>query len=304
MRLCNRNESLAPAADGTGFKCDWQWTSELDAPRFLPSLGTALMRRALRDHPIHRAAAPAPSAHPQASFVIGHRGLARLPHLLATLESIAGQAQARVECIVVEQDNEPFIAGSLPAWVQYVHTPLRDRTMPFSRAWAFNEGVRHARSDTLILHDNDMLVPQDYAATVLQRMAQGFDVVNSKRFVFYLTEAHTRAIFEAGSPLTAEAPLAIVQNLEGGGSIGIRLEAYRAIGGFDEAFVGWGGEDVEFWERAGTRRLWPYASLPIVHLWHSAQPGKHTPDSPNLRLYHERARIDPRQRVQRLLELQ
>jgi hypothetical protein len=303
LRLCNRNERLAVAPDGSGFRCEWQWTSELDAPKFLPRLGSALMTRALHDHPIGRADAPAEVTDPQVSFVIGHRGLDRLPHLQATLASIAGQSGAKVECIVVEQDNEALIAGKLPAWVRYLHTPLRDRVMPFSRSWAFNEAVRHVRSKTVILHDNDMLVPQDYAATMLARMAQGFEVVNAKRFIFYLTEEHTRAIFEGSGSLTSAAPLAIVQNLEGGGSVGITLDAYQAIGGFDEDFLGWGGEDVEFWERAGTRRLWPYASMPIVHLWHSAQPEKHMPDSPNLRLYHERARIAPGRRVQRLVGL-
>ena len=42
----------------------------------------------------------------------------------------------------------------------------------------------------------------------------------------------------------------------------------------DEEFIGWGGEDQEFWSRCLTRKVWEYGSLPIIHLWHEPQPGK------------------------------
>jgi hypothetical protein len=258
------------------------------------------MRRSLRDHPIGRARAPASSGKPRVSFLIGHRGIERLPHLLATLESIAAQRDAAIECVVVEQDNEPLVGSKLPAWVRYVHTPLPRADLPYCRAWAFNVAVQHARADALVLHDNDMLVPQDYARGILDLLERGFEVINAKRFVFYLTERHTRAAFEQRETLQDAPPLAIVQNLEGGGSVGITRSAYEAIGGFDEAFLGWGGEDVEFWERAATRRVWSYGWLPIVHLWHPPQPGKHNADSDTLRLYHQRALTPPLERAQKL----
>jgi hypothetical protein len=300
LGLCNRHERLAATPDGTGFKCEWQWTSELVAPQYLPHLGTRLLRRALEDHPIRRGGAPAPQAKPEVTFVIGHRGVERLPHLLATLESIAGQRGPAVECIVLEQDTERRIAGKLPAWVRYFHAPTQAPNQAYCRSCAFNAAVPHARSDVLVLHDNDMLVPQDYAAHVLRVLARGFEVVNPKRFIFYLTEQHTQRIFDGAASLADSPPQAIVQNLEGGGSVAITRQAYESIGGFDEAFVGWGGEDVEFWERACTRRIWPYGALPIVHLWHRPQPGKHSPDTETLRLYHEKARIPAEQRAARL----
>jgi hypothetical protein len=300
LALCNRHERLSAAPTGAGFNCEWQWTSELAAPKYLPGLGTSLLRRALQDHPIRRSSAPAAAAKPDVTFVIGHRGTERLPHLLATLETIAGQQGPAVECIVLEQDIEPHIAGKLPGWVRYFHSPMQEPNQAYCRSSAFNAAVPRARSEALILHDNDMLVPQDYAASVLQVLAQGFEVVNPKRFVFYLTEQHTRRVFERTAALTDTPPLAIVQNLEGGGSVAITREAYEAIGGFDEAFIGWGGEDVEFWERACTRRMWPYGALPIVHLWHPAQPGKHSPEAETLRLYHEKARTPALQRAEQL----
>ncbi|MFN3629580.1 MAG: glycosyltransferase family 2 protein [Casimicrobiaceae bacterium] len=298
----NRAERLEPAPDGRGYRCLWQWTSELHAPRHVPALGRWLMRRALAAHPIGLADAPQaePGGKPELSFLIGHRGMARLPHLLTTLRSIAAQREVAVECIVIEQDVASQLRPHLPPWVRLVHTPPPAPDMPYCRAWAFNIGARHARADVLVLHDNDMPVPTDYAAWILARCAQGYEVVNPKRFIFYLSEAHTRAVFEHTADWLGAAPDAIVQNLEGGGSVAITRAAYEAIGGLDERFIGWGGEDNEFWERAQTRRVWPWAGLPLVHLWHAAQLGKHDATYPTALHYRALARIDPRERIERL----
>jgi GT2 family glycosyltransferase len=182
-----------------------------------------------------------------------------------------------------------------------VHTPLPDPQLAYCRSWAFNVGARHARGEVLVFHDNDMLVPADYAAQVLAVLGRGFEVANLKRFVFYLSEAHSRSVFDGSAGLAHHAPETIVQNLEGGGSFAITRGACEAIGGFDEAFVGWGGEDVEFWERASSRRMWPYAFLPIVHLWHAPQPGKLNAQSEPLALYYARAKIPVEQRIADLL---
>ena len=104
------------------------------------------MKRALADHPIRRLPQPElVSEQPDVSFIIGHRGRERLPHLLATLESIAGQEGTSVECLVVEQDVQAHLLGHLPAWVRYLHTPPPTPNLPYCRAWAFNVGVRQAR---------------------------------------------------------------------------------------------------------------------------------------------------------------
>jgi hypothetical protein len=298
LGLCNRGEKLEPAPDGSGYRCDWQWTSDLRAPLLMPRLGMRLMQRSLRDHPIRmNTAAENATPRPRVSFIIGHRGDRRLPHLLKTLESIAGQQGVVIECLVVEQDAEARLTGRLPAWVRHLHTPPPAADMPYCRSWAFNIGARAAAGEMLILHDNDLLVSADYAARSLERMKMGFDLVNLKRFGFYLDEAHTQRVFSGQSALTDHAPESIMQNMLGGGSIAIGRDAYLRIGGMDEGFIGWGGEDNEFWERAQTLRVWPYGCLPLVHLWHPAQAGKYQVDNPTLARYREQAAIDPQQRI-------
>lgn len=304
LGLCNRSERLEPAPDNSGYCCNWQWTSDLHAPKILPLLGRWLMKRALADHPIRRL--PQPENHsdqPEVSFIIGHRGMARLPHLLATLESIAGQKGVSIECIVVEQETESQIGAHLPSWVRHIHTPPPTPDMPYCRSWAFNIGVKQERGSVLVLHDNDMLVSADYASQILARVNQGYEVVNLKRFIFYLKERHTQAVFTGRASLTEEAPEAIVQNLEAGGSVAITREAYERIGGMDESFIGWGGEDNEFWERAQTCKVWPYGYLPLVHLWHPSQPGKYQGENPTLQHYRDLSAIPAGERIAHLISL-
>ena len=299
LQICNRGERLLAAPEGDiGFDCDWPWTTDLNAPKHLPWLGRQLLKRALTDDRVALRDAPvSPSESPDISFVIGHRGAARIPHLLLTLKSIAGQSQANVECIVVEQDTESRLPSVLPPWVRYIHTPPPTTTMPYCRSWAFNVGVQHARAKVLILHDNDIVVPEFYAREAARRCAQGHDFANLKRFIFYLSEMHTTEIFAERAAFEQLAPLSIGQNLEGGGSLVTTRDAYDDVGGMDETFIGWGGEDNEFWERAQTRPHWPYSYMSLVHLWHPAQAGKGNRSNETLSRYYTLAQIDPAERI-------
>lgn len=290
--------------EGVGYRCDWQWTSDLHAPKIFTDLGLRLARRAFADHPVCRANSAAGDGQAATvSFIIGHRGLSRLPHLLATIESIAGQRDVAIECVVVEQDVQPQLAGRLPPWVRYIHAPPPSADMPYCRSWAFNIGANMARGELLILHDNDMMVPTGYAAESLKLVRQGYELVNLKRFVFYLSEEHTTNFFAGTESLLQRAPESIMQNAQGGGSIAITREAFDRIGGMDEGFIGWGGEDNEFWERAQTLRVWPYGFLSLIHLWHPAQPGKQRTDSVTLQRHRQLSSVPVEQRIERLRQL-
>jgi hypothetical protein len=60
--------------------------------------------------------------------------------------------------------------------------------------------------------------------------------------------------------------------------IAVRSDAYWSVGGHDETFFGWGGEDLEFLSRMRTRRFSDGGLLPVVHLWHPPAANKASGD--------------------------
>lgn len=297
MRYGNRRDRLRFEPDGRGVACDWEFTRTLHLCDVFPAFGRKLLAAALRDCPIRLAETPAPAvttgAVPDVSFVVGHRGRERLPHLLGVLKSIAAQQGIRTECIVVEQDMSPQVRDELPDWVRYVHDPSGAPNAPYSRSRAFNVGAALARGRVLILHDNDLLVPERYAEHAWKLIEAGYEVVNLKRFIFYRSEG-----IHAGQTLWDGDVESVLENATGGGSLAIARDVFEALGRMDGSFAGWGGEDVEFWQRARTRRVWNYGFLPLVHLWHSDQPGK-TPEkkTPGMERLRQLSDIPPEQRI-------
>lgn len=294
----NRDERIE--TDGRGVRCEWQFTSELHLANVFPSFGARLMQRAFAAWPVEMRDAPSRTTAPRVTFIIGHRGLARLAHLLTTLRSIAGQENVSIECIVVEQSERREIESALPKWVRYVHTPPPAADYDYNRSWTLNVGARLARGELLILHDNDMLCPARYAAEAIERSREGWQFLELKRFTFYLSEEATKDVFDTGRVRT-DVPSTVVQNLRGASIVASR-DAYIAIGGFDESFVGWGGEDVEFWERAeADSRVYRFGYLPFLHLWHAPQKAKLIgAEAPAIRRYYELAEVPPAERIGRL----
>ena len=274
-RNSNRHDIIHFGSSGEGVVCDWEHTRALHVTRVFPRLSAVLLKRMLHDWPVELRESPVDSLQsPVVSFIIGHRGIARLPHLLLTLKSIAAQIGVNCECIVVEQSYEQQLQDVMPPWVRYHFTRTPSADYLYNRSWALNEGARLAKGRILILHDGDMLVPNEYAAEMKRQVDAGYDVVNLKRFIAYLDKQSSEFVFNRQlleGPLRSEEMIA---NLCAGGSLGITRDAYFAIGAMDEEFVGWGGEDTEFWDRCQTLRVANHTYMPIVHLWHPSQPGK------------------------------
>ncbi len=305
----NRADAVDIHPAGRGVQCRWRYSTTLHLVDVFPVAGRWLLRRALLDVPIELKEKPthvgddlvcanqSTSVGPQISFLIGHRGRERLPHLLKTLHSIGAQRDVSFECIVVEQSTQPEIRDELPGWVRYQHTPC-PANLPYVRSWSLNVAAAQARAPVLVFHDNDLLVPAVYGVSVKDCADEGYEIINLKRFIFYLTKHDQFASSFAGTDVES-----VVQNAEAGGSLAIKREVFEAIGGYDESFVGWGGEDIECWDRCATRRVWRYACLPMLHLWHPPQPGKRAVrglGEATANLTEARMAIDPQARIDEL----
>ena len=303
-RFANRGDAIEENPGGRGVELRAEWSTDLNLPRVIPAAGRRLMDAALEEWPIsseRERPVRARAGSPDVSFVVGHRGESRVALLLATLSSLLGQ-ELEVEVIVVEQAAEPVLPGRLPLGVRFIHQRPETAEAPYSRSAVFNRGAAEARGRLLVLHDNDILVPQAYASELSRLANEGFEAMRLMRFLFYLPEAATSVVVEGARDLRAalrsRRPEDVRQNCQGG-TIAVTRDAYYRVGGHDEAFIGWGGEDNEFFDRCRLLRFHSWSYLPFVHLWHGPQSrGRVSP--PAQQLLGERLRLPREHRAREL----
>lgn len=172
----------------------------------------------------------------------------RLANLHAVLRWLAHQ-ESRLEIIVVEQDAEPRLDPELlPPGCIHVFAYNDDF---FNKSWAFNIGFRHAHGEVLALGDADMIIPGRNTLTEsIATCRTDADAVKPYSRLIDLTPEETDQFLDSGNCFTpvrrGQAP-----DREGigefvcfcGGLFLIRRSVYDTLGGFDERFLGWGGED-------------------------------------------------------------
>jgi glycosyltransferase involved in cell wall biosynthesis len=140
----------------------------------------------------------------------------------------------------------------------------------FNRSAARNAGVAQTTSDVIAVIDADNLIdPLQILEAVAvarhtSRMVKPFED-------FGYVDQRTTDIYYA----TGQIPNDPSWENDGltpgftGGAYVLRRDAWDRLGGFDEAFIGWGGEDDAFHIHA-ERTLGPVLSVPgnDYHLWH------------------------------------
>jgi len=274
LDLHNRSEQISIEAVTGGRICHWTDSSPLTVARMFPRVGARLLRRCLTDWPIEFSEIPAwvNSTEPEVSFLVAVRGTKRLPQFRAVLASLLAQVDCACEIVVVEQSEAREFESILPSVVRYIHTPPPTPDMPFNKSWALNVGARLARGRILIVQDADMAVPMHYAKAIRDTLDRGYDGMRVPRFLFYLTEEDTQIACRDRNFGHVRRIERVIQNNPT--PVALRKDAYFQIGGHDEAFYAWGGEDNEFLDRLQTLRTASGTCLPIVHLWHPEAPNR------------------------------
>jgi len=141
-----------------------------------------------------------------------------------------------VEIIVVEQDE-----------VEKFHNPLCNKILlkdsgPFKRSACLNLGYSHAKNKKIIFADNDLLIPHEQIREAL-RLLDEYDAINPYKTVRDLPEDLTIkvTVVDNFSVFTRYSERGGV--VFSGGACAFTKEGYAKIGGYDEEFIGWGGED-------------------------------------------------------------
>ena len=179
------------------------------------------------------------------------------------------------EIIVVEEHPDP----SRPATAlggTFRHVVLESRGA-FNKSRMVNTGYRAARGDRLLVCDADMIVGATALERALKALEAGMEMVRPYRHVIDLDREDSRRL--AQGDLLPEAigdryPLDRQgigeQVCLAGGMFLITRELFRAVGGMDERFRGWGGEDDAFATKvvARTRRHAIAREERAWHLWH------------------------------------
>jgi len=258
------------------------------------------MAHALSEWPIglgQVAAAPA-QTKPDIAFIVPFGGTERRPQLQLTLLAAMAQTGVAFEVIVVEQSESPTLPGTLPDGVIHLHQAL-PRGAEFNKSMALNLGVRHSRAELLVVLDADYLVPARFGAESVRSLAV-HDAVRPARLIFYLDRVSTERLSAAGEWSDELLPEYIVANNPT--PLAVRRSVYEAIGGHDEAYWGWGGEDLEFLGRLRTRRVGEGGWMPVVHAWHPPAPRKENGDR-NRALHAAKMAVDPAGRIAALKAL-
>jgi hypothetical protein len=192
----------------------------------------------------------------------------RSRNLLACLRSLADQdmASSRFRITVVETDAEPraarLVAGLADRYLFGYNSGI------FNKSWAVNLGLRDgaapgAKAELTCVLDADILVERSFVRVNAARFAAGHDAHLPYQHMYSLDDASSdRAIRirlglgtgtgSAGPASHAQAGAAQVDAavMRGlllretpGACLWARTAALCRIGGFDERFEGWGGED-------------------------------------------------------------
>ncbi|AIE74670.1 MULTISPECIES: glycosyltransferase family A protein [unclassified Synechocystis] len=299
LDLCNRSEQLLIDPVTGGRICQWQFSSQLTAARFFPEVGRRLLLHCLDIWPVNFRPINVAneSFKPEISIIVGVRGKSRLPQFFACLASLEAQEAIDIEVIVIEQSWEKEFEKILPQNIRYFHQNIPTPDIPYNRSWAFNFGVKQARGKYVVLHDADMLAPKQFARSIADVLDKGIDAVRPPRLIFYLdqfTSKHIQDKHQLPDKLTISKIIANNRT-----PVATTKEAYLNIGGHDEAFWGWGGEDDEFMDRLRTLNIAEGGWLPIIHLWHPVAPKKASGDR-NAQLCDTRLKMPVQQRIDEL----
>lgn len=297
--LCNRNEKLEPGSDDQSRVCLWRDSSWLTVARVFPKTGARLLHHCFKlwSMALESDSLFISQTNPDISVVLPVSGTDRIPQFMTVLSSFSYQKGVTFEVIIAEEGETPLLENKLPANVRYTFIP-RKKNGFHSKGRTLNKGCSIAQARHLLLHDADILVPQNYLKEIVTRLDSQWCAIRPIRLLFCLSREKSTQLIESHSVENITAVRDVMQNFPGG-SVALRRHTYHNIGGMDERFVGWGGEDNEFLDRLHTTNMFKGSFIPAIHLWHPSAPNKKNGDR-NAAVLAQRMAIPALDRVKEL----
>lgn len=181
-----------------------------------------------------------------------------------------------------------------------------NNNVPFCKTAAVNDAFLYSTGDVIVLLDADCYIDPkillECANEIRQARAEGnklwyipyreFNRVNKEVSDIVLGTNPSGPFLFSGSLPKDETTVYGTSNGHWFGALiqVMPIEAFKASGGMDERFAGWGGEDVAFMRCVDTM----YAkhktlNRPVFHLWH---PSKPNPRDDHLRIWDGQGRAD------------
>jgi len=138
-----------------------------------------------------------------------------------------------IEILVVEQDEQPRL--SLDKSLRADQVFIRNAGA-FNKSWAFNCAVRHTVKEVLVFADADIFLEREGYLECFRAIKE-FDAVTPNK----------RDISNVSLDMNATNPIQFLHTRKlytfAGGILIMTRTAFDQIGGWDERFEGWGGED-------------------------------------------------------------
>jgi glycosyl transferase family 7 (putative galactosyltransferase) len=209
----------------------------------------------------------------------------RRDNLLAVLAWLA--RYPAFEPIVVEQDDAPRLGGPPPdskCTYVFAYNPG-----PFNKSWGLNVGFRVSRQPWLAFADGDLILG-DALREALDHVGRGYQTIKPYRHLVDLDAGESARVragefdwLPARDPAAAPDREAAGEQLSfAGGAFLVTRAAFAHVGGWDERFRGWGGEDDAMsykLERARASGV-ELDRRPALHL-HHARPASATTAQPH-----------------------
>lgn len=209
------------------------------------------------------------------SFIITYRGDGSVERPL-NLEAVLRWATSlpEVEVVVVEQGAAP---GPALSGTQQVRWLFCYNPGPFNKSWGFNVGAQFSHAPVLAFGDGDVICDATWRESV-RLVREELAIAKPYRHVVDLTSHESMQVRQGlwnfvpqrapDAPRSREAQGEYL--VFAGGLFLVRREVFARVGGFDERFVGWGGEDNAMSLRLTAAGV-PMGGLdlaPALHLWH------------------------------------